>query len=78
MGESIDDRERLARKLGLSNKWWSSWKDSSWSLNPTPDMPQYGPGELTDILQNNHRGFSNSSMCILGPQLCPKWLYAAY
>ena len=31
-------------------------------------MPQSSPGELTDMLQNNHRDFSNSGTWALGAQ----------
>ena len=31
-------------------------------------MPQCGPEELTDMLQNNHRDFNNSSIFTLGAQ----------
>ena len=31
-------------------------------------MPKCSLGELTDMLQNNHRDFSNSSTCALGTQ----------
>lgn len=31
--------------------------NSSPSLNPMPDLHQCGPGELTNMLQNNHRDF---------------------
>ena len=42
-------------------------KDSSWSLNPSPDIPQCCPGTLTDMQQNNQR-FSNSGACVLDTQ----------
>ena len=42
--------------------------DASWSLNPTPDMPQYSQGELADMVQNNHGDLSNSRVCSLGTQ----------
>ena len=38
-------------------------KDSSQSLNPTPDIPQCGPGELIGMLQSNCRDFFNYSTC---------------
>ena len=48
--------------------------DSSWSLNLTSDTLQCDWRELTDMLQNNHKFFSNSEACSLGAQ----WMQTTY
>ena len=45
----------LGGRLGMSKETGLAEKDSRLSQNPTPDMPQCGPGTLTDMLQNNQR-----------------------
>ena len=45
----------LGGRLGMSKENGLAEKDSRLSQNPTPDMPQCGPGKLTDTLQNNQR-----------------------
>jgi len=54
----------LGRKLGMSNEEWPSQKGCKLISKPYPSAA----GELIDMLQNNHRDFSNSYECTLGTQ----------
>jgi len=54
----------LGRKLDVSNEGWPSWKKiQSGHYKSHPRQAPRGPGELKDMLQNNHRDSSNSPMC---------------
>ena len=48
----------FGRKLGMSKEGWPSQKRFKLILNPRHALVH--PRELTDMLQNNHRHFSNS------------------
>ena len=56
----------LGWKLGKSNEWWLSWK--RFKLISTQDMPLCGTRELAGMLQNSHRGISNSYASALGAE----------